>query len=190
MAVDVEAKKQAVADIIGGKVIDDSDRVAVCIKGSVLGLPATFEAINPGWPFGVMYTVESNVVVDPNQPAAGKPAARITIYPRMGRGLTSFFTRILLFESSGMPVGDKRLEGVFNFTYDERDVALRFVGYPRVSELLMALEHSARFSELVIKTDAGIYLAQPINFNSLSLDLCQATFKTVAELAQILFEAF
>ncbi len=187
--IDLEAKLSAASEIIDGRVIKDSQRVAVCVKGLVLGFPATIEAISPGWPFGVMYTVETNVVVDPSQPQR-QDLLQLTIYPRMGRGLWSLFTKLLLFESKGMTVHDRKLEGVFNFSYDNSHAAERFVKYPGVSENLMLLETTTKFSEIVIKSDRGIYLSQPTSFNALNLDVCRATFRALGELGQVLFEAF
>jgi hypothetical protein len=196
MPVDESSKKQAIAEIIDGTVIDDSDRVAVSIKGTVKGFPARFEAINTGWPFGVVYTLETNLVAagnllaDPNQQPDLRNDCKITIYPRMGRGMMGIVTKLLLFEASGQSVGDKKLEKTFNFSYDEREVAERFIRYPGVADHLMALEDSAKFSELVIRTRVGVYLAQPSSFNSLDIDVCRATFNSLGEMAQVLFEAF
>src|SRR5262249_36320800 len=155
------AKALQIAQIIDGRVVEDKDRVAVCVKGIVHGLPATLEAMYPNWPFGVMYTVESRVVDDPSK--SGEPGARITIYPRMGRGLMGILTRIVLFESKGMSVGDKKLESHYILGWDDSPEAHRFLKYPGVSEFLQHLDGEAKFSELVIKTDAGIFLSQPNN---------------------------
>jgi hypothetical protein len=184
----VDAKAQDIAQIIDGRVVDDKDRVAVCVKGSVKGLPATLEAMYPNWPFGVMYTVESRVVEDPAK--VGQPSARITIYPRMGRGFMSILTRVVLFESKGMSVNDKKLESRYIMAWDDSAEAQRYLKYPGVSEFLQQLDGEAKFSELVIKTDAGIFLSQPNNFNSLDLDVCRGTFRILGELAHILHEAF
>ena len=188
MAFELNVKQQAIAQIIDGQVIDEKERVAVCIKGSVQGLPSRIEAMFPNWPFGVMYTVESRVVDDPAR--QGDLPARITVYPRMGRGLMGILTRLVLFESKGMSVSDKRLESLYILGYDDSPTAHRFLRYPGVSEYLQQLDGVAKFSELVIKTDAGIFLAQPNNFNSLDLDVCRGTFRILGELAHILAEAF
>lgn len=190
MTANVEPKASAIAEIIEGSVVDDSQRVAVCIKGAVAGFPATLEAINPGWPFGVMYTIETHVATDPvNMPDPSRDS-KIVICPRVGRGLMSIITKLLLFESSGRPVGDRKLENVFNFSYDERDVAERFAHYPGIADQLYFLEENAKFSEIVIRTQVGIYLAQPTSFNSLDLDVCRATFKSLGEIGRVLYEAF
>jgi hypothetical protein len=189
MPVELESKKQAIAQLIDGEVVDDSGRVAVCIRGNVDGYRATMEAVVPGWPFGVIYTVESVAGIDPSAPYT-KRAARITLYPRVGRGMAGFFTNILLFESNTMRVDNKDLESVFNFTYDDKEMAQRFCNWPGVSERLLHLENVAKFSEVVIRTDAGIYLSQPKSFNSLDLDLCQQTFESLADIAAILAEHF
>lgn len=187
----VASKAETIATFLdGGKVIDDSGRVAVCIKGMVDGFPATMEAIYPNWPFGVIYTIETNPVSDPanDQPPVG--TSTLTVYPRVGRGIASFFTRLLLFESSGMPIGDKRLERVLNFSYDDRSMTERFIHYPGVSEYLLNLESIAKFSELICRFGVGIYLSQPASFNSLDYDVARNTFKTLGAMAKVMNEAF
>lgn len=190
MATSVESKAQTIANFIDGNVVDDAERVAVCIKGVVNGFPATLEAMYANWPFGITYTIETNVVVDPTQQRGPHGGGTITIYPRFGRGITSLFTKLLLFEGSGSPVGDKRLEKVFNFSYDDRDMAERFVHYPAVSEYLFNLERLGKFSELIIRPEAGIYLAVPTNFNALEYETCRKTFELLGFMAKALFEAF
>jgi hypothetical protein len=184
-----DEKQERIAAMIDGKVVPDTGRVAVCVEGVIDGFPAKFEAFQPTWPFGVMYTVETNVVVDPNQPD-NRPVAKIQVYPRMGRGFFTIFTRILLFEAKGQPVSNRKLEKQFSFNYDERIIAERFINHPGVAEVIEELDYHSKFSELVIKTDVGVYLAQPTNFNALELDTCKATFDGLTELAEVLFEGF
>jgi hypothetical protein len=47
-----------------------------------------------------------------------------------------------------------------------------------------------KFTEVVIRADAGLSLSQPKSFNALDLDICKETFRSLAELGQILFESF
>lgn len=187
--IDLNAKMQAVAEIIEGRVIKNDQRVAVSVKGSVLGFPASLEAIHTGWPFGVMYFLETEVVEDPNKKNIAEPL-KLTILPRVGRGFFQFFSHILLFESRGMPVGDKSLEGRFIFLHNDKDLAERFVKYPGVSDRLIKLEQYSKFGELTIKADAGIFLSQPKSFAALDLDICRETFRILGELGQVVFEAF
>lgn len=187
--IDLDAKKRAVAEIIEGRVLSDDSRVAVSIKGSVIGFPAGLEALKPGWPFGVMYFLETQVVVDPNRPA-DKNALKMTIMPRIGRGLMRFFAHILLFESTGMPVSDRFLESKFIFQHNDTRLAERFVKYPGMSERLLKLEEFSRFSEMTVKSDLGIVLNQPQSFIDLDLDVCRETFRLLGEIGQVLFEAF
>lgn len=187
--VDIEAKKKAVAQIIEGRVVHDEKRVAVCIKGSALGFPATLEATNFGWPLGCMYFIETKVIVDPSKPAAPHPLS-LVITPRQGRGLLAIIFRLLLLESEGMPVGDKRIQSRFVITYADRDIAERFLKYPGVFDNLLKLEKYCQFGEMQIRGDAGIYLSQSTSFKKLDLDVCRETFRTLSELGQVLFEAF
>jgi hypothetical protein len=190
MPANEDAKKQAIAEIIEGQVVEDNDRVAVCIKGTVMGFPATMEAINTGWPFGVMYTVETNASGDPTRKPDTTNDCKMTIYPRMGRGMMGIVTKLLLFEGSGQAIGDKKLEKMFNFGYDDRATAERFFHYPGIADHLTVLENSTKFSEIVIRTKVGIYLSQPGSFSNLDLDVCRATFHALGEMGKVLFEAF
>ncbi|MBX9687946.1 MAG: hypothetical protein K2X27_14670 [Candidatus Obscuribacterales bacterium] len=185
--MDLAAKQNAVAKIIDGQVIDDSDRVAVCVKGTVNGFPAHFEAFMTGWPFGVTYVVESRL---PDEEEKGYEQAKINIVPRMGQGFFSFFAHILLFEGKGMSVNDKRLERKLIFSYDSRDAALRAVKYPGIPETLLILEEDCKLKELIIKTEAGVCFSQAVSFQDLDLDLCSATFNYLGQIAQVLHDLF
>jgi hypothetical protein len=186
---DLEAKQKAVAEIIEGRVVVDEKRVPICVKGSVLGFPATLEAISPGFPFGVNYYLETKVGVEPS--AAAKPGATITITPRYGKGwIMGFLSHILFFEATGLPVGDKRLESRFIFNYTNQADAHRFLSYPGIADSLAKLEHYCKFSELTVKSDAGLALSQPRSFAALDLDVCRETFRILGQMGQVLFEAF
>jgi len=52
------------------------------------------------------------------------------------------------------------------------------------------LQLNTKFSEMGVKSKAGLYLTQPTNFNSVNLDIVRVTFKTLGELGQVLFESF
>ena len=186
---DLDAKMQMLARIIEGRVVDDSNRVQVCLKGTILGFPATLEAINVGWPFGVNYYIETRVIDDPNQPRDPN-ALKLTFVPRVARGLIELFARVLLVESRGQKIGDKRLEEEFVMSFNNYEEAVRFCQYPAVSDKLKALHKYAKFSELLVKADSGLWLAQPVSFKTLDPDLFRETFKMLGDLGQILFEAF
>lgn len=181
-------KLEMLARIIEGRVVEDP-RFEVNIKGTVLGFPATLQAIKAGWPFGVTYTLETQVIEDPNRPTRAD-ALSMTLSPRMTRGLMAFIARLLLFEPQGQHLQDKRMEKSFIFSFNNTMEAERFVKYPGVFENLLHLEEYAKFSELVIKAQAGIVLSQPQNFNNLDPDVFRETFKIMGEIGQILFEAF
>lgn len=181
-----EIKMKDLAHILHGRVVDDSGRVAVCIKGVVEGFPATVEAILPGWPCGVMYTIETKIL---NVPDA-VPGAKLTIYPHMAKGLWHILGRILLIEPSGFKTGDKRLDRLFLIDFNNADIAKRFLDYPGVAETLIELYRDIKFSEMVIRTDIGICLTHPTNFNKVSLDLCRETFRRLSILGRVLSEAF
>ncbi|MBI4534392.1 MAG: hypothetical protein HY711_10655 [Candidatus Melainabacteria bacterium] len=189
MAIDIAAKLRAVADIIEGRVVNEDPRVAICVKGSVLGFPATLEAIHPNWPFGVMYYVETQIIEDPGKTKLSEPL-NLTVCPRFGRGLMAFFAHLFLFEARGMSVNDKRLESRFIISYNDGAQAERYVKYPGNPDRIQRLEEFSKFSELTVRSDAGLYLAQPQSFRALDLDICRETFRLLGELGQVLFEAF
>lgn len=186
--VEMEQKQRDVASLIDGEVIDDTDRVAVCIKGTVNGFPAQLETFMTGWPFNVTYVVESNKQrPDDFDPQDG---AKISVLPRLGQGLWGIFTHIFLFESKGMSIGDKRLEKKLIFSYDLRDPTLRLLKYPGVGESLLVLEEDCKLKEMTIKTNAGLYFIQGSTFEELDLDLCSATFNYLGQVAQVMSELF
>jgi hypothetical protein len=184
----LEAKAQSVAQIIEGRVVPNVPNLAVSIQGSVLGFPVTIQAIGTKWPFPTMYFLETKIIEDPQHPA--EEPLMLTIAPRMGKGILSYFTRIVLFEPMGMGVGNKKLESSLLFHYNSAVQAERFVQYPAVAETLDKLNRYCKFSEIKISSREGIYLAQPKSFEALDLDVCRQTVKYLGELGQVLFDVF
>lgn len=176
------------ARIIEGRVVEDP-RFEVCIKGTVLGFPATLQAIKAGWPFGTTYTIETQVIDDPNAPIR-PDSLQLVISPRLTHGIMAFFAKLLLFEPTGQRMTDKRMEKDFLFSHNNALEADRFVKYPGVYDNLLHLSEFAKFNELVVRAHAGLVLTQPTNFNSLDADIYRETFKVMADIGQTLFEAF
>lgn len=186
--MEFEAQQRAVARLIDGTAVDESDRVAVCIKGKVNGFHAQMEAFMGSWPFSVTYVVQSHS--QENTERNPQEQAKITMIPRFGQGFFSFFTHVFLFEAKGMGVNDKKLERKFISTYDNKEPALRILKYPGIADILLTLESDCKLKELVIKTDGGIYMVQGSSFQFLDLDLCRATFNYLGQVAQVLSELF
>ena len=184
-----EAKVALIAKILEGRVVHDEPRVLVCIKGIVLGFPATLEAIQPSFPFGVTYFLETNVIEDPNAQPRQSPL-KLVITPRIGRGLFSFFSRLLLLEAKGQKVDIPQIDSAFVCSFDNIDATKRFLHYPAIQEKLVMLAKYSQFTELLIKTDAGICLSQPTSLNALGLDVCKETFRLLGELGQVIFDNF
>lgn len=185
----LDAKIESFAKIIDGRVVHDETRVAICIKGTVAGFPATMEAIGAGWPFGVNYFIETEVVEAPSQDYNSQ-LLKLTILPRVAHGIMSFLARILLVEAKGQRVGDRRLENEFIISYNNAEEAHRFCQHPGVYDKLVFLHRKSKFTELLVKADAGLWMAQPVNFKSLNPDLFKETFHHLAELGQVLCDAF
>jgi hypothetical protein len=184
----IDTKKKSVAEILEGRIDDREGGPAVSILGSVIGFPARFEAIGTGFPFGVMYFVQTEVIEDPSKPKT--QGLELSICPRKASGFLGFLAHIFLFEGRGMSVHDRQLDSLFIFTYNDRTEAERFVKYPGVAECLLRLHKYTEFSDLKIKANAGIFLAQSKSFKALDLDVCRVTFKLLGEIGQVLFEAF
>jgi hypothetical protein len=186
--MELEGKQRDIAGLIDGEAVDDSDRVAVCIKGTVEGFPAQLEAFMPGWPFGVTYVIQTKVMEDPHNQNSG--GSKITILPRIGRGFMSFFAHVFLFESKGMYVNDRDLEKKLIFSYEYRDEALRLIKYPGIPDILLTLESDCKLKEMIIKTGAGIYFSQGVSFRDLDADLCRATFGYLGQIARVMGDMF
>jgi len=186
---ELTARIQAISQVIDGRQVVDNRPLEVCIKGSVLGFPASIEAINASWPFGVTYNLDTKIVIDPSRQQSGV-SLKMTVAPRSVTGPIAIVARLLLFESKGMPVGDKRFDSRFVIGYNNVRLAERFARYPGVYENIAKLDQFCKFSELHIYSDAGISLSQPRAFNTLDYDICRETFRILGELGQVLFDAF
>lgn len=183
------SKLQEIAKIVEGRVLEDDARFEVNIKGTVLGFPATLQALKAQWPFGVTYILETRVIEDPDRPQRTDDL-QLTISPRATRGIFSWIAQVLLFEPRGQKVSDKRMEAAFMFTFNNAADANRFLQYPGVFDKLVKLDTFAKFTELFVKAEAGLSLSQPTCFNSLDPDVCREVFKLLGDLGQVIFEAF
>lgn len=188
MAIDTKtAKLRALAEVLEGRVVTDTHRVEVCVKGTMLGFPATLEALRATFPFGCSYFIETNV----DKTSQPDPSMlNITIMPRYAKGLLSFITRILLFESKGQSVGDKSFDSRYICSFNDSAQAERLIAYPGITDKINELYHLTGFNELLIRVGAGLYLSQPKSFNSINIDVAKEVFRTLAEIGQVLFEDF
>lgn len=184
--IDTEAKINAIAEILEGQRVEDAVGLEVCVKGAVLGFPATVQALRAGFPFGVTYVVEVNVLADPK----AEDPLNLTVMPRYATGFFGFLTRIFLLESKGQSVGEKKFDSKFLCSFNQHAVAERFIKYPGITERIEKLYANTKFSELGVKSKAGLYLSQPNNFNASDLDTMRVTLKLMGEIGQVLFEAF
>ncbi|MDR3612346.1 MAG: hypothetical protein P4L53_02195 [Candidatus Obscuribacterales bacterium] len=183
------AKVKTAAELIEGRVVVGEAPVAVMIRGMVLGFPALFQAIYEGWPFGVTYVIETRVIDDSSR-IANKYDLVINIMHRNARGPLRSVMRLLLMESRGVAVGDKRIQEKYLINCNNNEQADRFLRYPGVYDALLKLEEMTKFTEIQVKANAGLSLSQPKSFNSLDLDVYLETFRALSELGQILFESF
>lgn len=186
---DYDAKANFIAKMLEGRVVNDEKRVQVCIKGAVCGFPATLEAMRANYPFGLSYFLETKVVDDPNSNST-EGALRMVLTPRAVHGFFASIIRIFFLEPKGQKLQVARLDSAFISTYNEPQIALRFARYPGIEESLLALYRVSKFSELLIRTDAGLYLAQPKSFDDVDLDVCKETFRILGEIGQIIVESF
>ncbi|MBA4078054.1 MAG: hypothetical protein C0508_23700, partial [Cyanobacteria bacterium PR.023] len=106
---DKEEKLQALADLIEGKVVDDSARVEACIKGTVLGFPATIEAMRVSFPFGCSFFLETDVLNE-NKSKKSSGEFTLTVSHRLVTGFWAKFSRILLVDHTDKPLGMKKFD--------------------------------------------------------------------------------
>jgi len=185
----IEARIAEIESFLEGKRVS-SERVEISIKGVVLGFPALLEAFSPHFPFGINYVVETKVVDDPSQPIEDEDVLKISFTPRIARGFMARLFRMFLFEPKGQLLDEPRIDAAFVCTYNNRDEAKRFGRYPGVAERLVALSRCSHFTDLQIKADAGLFLAQPTAFERVDVDVCREVFRMMGELGQVLFDSF
>ncbi len=172
-----------------GRIVNDAERVEICIKGAVLGFPATLEAIRSSYPFGVTYFLETQIIEDPSAPAALRPL-KLVLTPRYARGVLALIGRILFFEARGQKLAITSLDSKFICSTNDLDRAQSFAQYPGMEDKLTKLYKYSNFSELLIKTDAGICLSQPTSFNALNPDVFNEVFRLMGEIGQVIFDRF
>jgi hypothetical protein len=182
-----DAKIRLVEEIIEGKA-QTGRPVEVYIRGSALGFPAVLQAVRSHWPFGLTYIIETNVIEE--EAAPGEASFSLSLMPRIARGPFNWATRFLFLETVGMSIDDKRIQGRFVVAGHGKEQVERFLSYPGVFDRISQLETMTKFTELIVKSDAGLALSQPKSFNDVSLDICRETFKHLANLGQVLFESF
>lgn len=183
----VLSKAKAFADIIDGKVVDESNRVEVCIKGNVLGFPATVEAIKAGFPFSTSFYVETDVL---HERGPADTTFTITITPKVARGITGFLGRLLLIDAHEIPTGNNHFDAQFLAHSDNDDMCKRFVHYPGMTEKISTLQQYTSFRELHIQGGKGLCLIAPANFSSFKYDVARETFSILSSIAQTMSEAF
>lgn len=184
---DIESKLANLAKLIDGQVVSNPVAVQACVKGIVSGFPVKIEAVQINYPFGISYFLETSHF---SSSRAATDSFKLTILPKYARGFTSVITRFLFFERRGQKIELPRLDSAFSFKFDNGFFAKQFAHYPDVADKILLLEKLSHFNELVIKSDAGLYLLQPTPLISVDLDLVQSIITTMANLGQVLFEAF
>jgi hypothetical protein len=183
-----QIKSTSMAKLLDGRLVNDSQRVEICIKGAMLGFPATLEAIRANYPFGVTYFLETNIIEDPS--ASPVQPLKFVLTPRYARGIFAMLGRILFFEGRGQKLEITGLDSKFICSTNRLDLARRFAQYPGIEDKLSKLHKYSDFSELLIKTDAGISLSQPTSFNALDVDVFKEVFNLLGELGQVIFDNF
>ncbi|MBP9090435.1 hypothetical protein KBI23_05345 [bacterium] len=186
---DKDAKLQALAELIEGKIVDDTTRVEACIKGTVIGFPATIEALKVKFPFGCSFFLETDVLNE-NKKHKSNGEFTLTISHRIVTGFWAKFSRILLVDHSDKPLGLKRFDSEYIAQTNNDEEALRFVQYPSMIDKLLLLSQYTNFTELHIRSGYGVVLVQPTSIEKLDIDTARETFRVFGEVAQVVFEAF
>jgi len=184
---DREDKINRIAEYIEGRLVP-TDRVDISIKGIMLGFPVSVEAFKPNFPFGLNYFVETKVIDDPS--ASGGSLLHLNISARHSKGFMAKILRLILFEPRGQKLQHPVLDKTFVASYNDSELANQFAQYPGVADILMNLYRCSKFSELIIKSDAGIFLAQPASFDTVDADLVMEVFKLLGDLGQVIFDSF
>lgn len=185
--MDLAVKQDAFAHLVEGKVVDEHERVEVCIKGSVLGFKATIEATKAGFPFGTNFFIETNVT---GGDKFADPSFAITIVPKMAKGVLGFFTRLLLLDSHESPIGMRAFDDVLLAQGSDQGIMHRFLYYPGLADKIIALHNCSGFSEFHIQGGQGLVLNCPTNFNAYNFDSARETLALLGPIAQTLFESF
>jgi hypothetical protein len=181
-----ESKLQKLANLIDGQVILNQPALQICIKGIVAGFPVKLEAVQANYPFGVTYLVETNSF----SKKTNSESFKLVIMPKFARGKLSAITRFLFFERRGQKLDLPILDSNFIFKYDNGILAKGFARQAGAAEAIEKLEKQTHFNEMVIKSNAGLYLSQPTAFNALDIQECKETFMAMTDLAQVLFDSF
>src|SRR5271165_4211214 len=104
---DREAKIAKIADFLEGRAVP-SERVDICIKGIVLGFPASLEAFKPTFPFGLNYFIETKVIEDPGKET--EDPLKLTLSARISKGILARLMRLVLFERRGQKLDNSQLD--------------------------------------------------------------------------------
>ncbi len=186
---DKEAKLNELAQVIEGRVVDDSDRVEVCIKGTVLGFPATVEALRTNFPFGASFFLETDVLKE-HKSQADQQGFTLTISPKVVTGFWAKFSRILLIDHQTKMIGDKRFDSQYLAVTNNDEEARRFIKYPAMMDKIVLLSRTCSFTELHVRAGHGLVVVQPTSIEKLDGDVARESFRVMGEIAQIMFEAF
>lgn len=185
--VEENSKAEALALALEGRVVDDSGRVEVKVECERLGFPVTVEAIRTHFPFGTNYYVNIDVLKESNIESS---AMTLLISPKVTKGIWNVLGRLLLLDARVRPVGDHDFDSMFNLDTNDYNTALRFIRYPMMLDKIKELHHSTGFSELHVRSTAGLKLLQPTNFEALNLDVAKEAVRVLGEMGQILFDVF
>ncbi len=182
---DIEKKLTALAQLLEGKVVSNKVAVPVCVKGIISGFPVTVQAVQSAYPFGTSYFLETDSFAKSTH-----ASFKLTILSKYARGWLSQITRFLFFERRGQTVDIPALDSSMVFKCNNIFLAKEFLHCPNVADDILQLAQLSKFSEMVIQSDAGLYLSQPVSFGELDLDNCQVILQTMAKLGHVLFQAF
>lgn len=177
---ELHEKLDKLAKIIDGQVITNLPGVTFCIKGIVSGFPVKIEATEL-FPFAISFHLGIDKFV-----RSGADNFNLSILPKYARGKLSAITRFLFFERKGQKLGLSKLDASFVFKVDNILPVKALFGHAKASEAMLALEQQTHFNEMVIKSDVGIYLSQPVTFKELEPEHCKTTFNSMAILAEYL----
>lgn len=182
---DKEKHLERIARQFEGKVVDESPRVAACVKGNYLGFPATIEAIGTGFPFGVNYYLVTNVTGAPSE-----TSNVLTVSPKVIHGWLGIFSRFLLVDGGAVNVKDKEFSKDFVLRSNMGAWAKDIINHPGFIRKIEDLYNACEFSEFHYREGQGICVVRSQCLEQTSPEIVRETFRSMGVIAQVIFDTF
>lgn len=178
---------EELATVIEGRIADERPRVEVCIKGTVLGFPATIEAVGTSFPFGVNFFIVTDVIGENKDYKDGN---YLTVTPKVVKGWLGLFSKLLLVDGGNIKVKDRQFDENFTLRSNESHWAKGVLSYPGMMRKIVDLYDASEFSEFHYRDGQGICVVRSECLDKLSVDVARETFRAMGIIAQVIFDSF